>query len=50
MHVPGYGWGVVADRGGKIKGPTRIDLFFDSHREALHWGRKKVPVTIEYKR
>lgn len=50
MHVPGYGWGTVEDRGGKIKGPTRIDLYFDSHGEALQWGRKKLPVVIEYRR
>lgn len=50
MHVPGYGWGTVEDRGGKIKGPTRIDLYFDSHSEALRWGRKKLPVVIEYRR
>lgn len=48
MHVPGYGWGVVEDRGGAIKGPDRIDLFFDSHNDALTWGRKKVRVVIEY--
>lgn len=47
MHVPGYGWGVVRDRGGAIKGPNRIDLFFHSHNDALKWGRKKVMVTIE---
>ncbi len=46
MYVPGYGWGVVEDRGSAIKGPTRIDLFFSSHRKALQWGRKKVNVTI----
>ncbi len=50
MFVPGYGWGVVEDRGGAIKGPDRIDLYFDSHKEALKWGRQKVPVTIEYSR
>ncbi|MGB3225965.1 MAG: 3D domain-containing protein [Desulforhopalus sp.] len=50
MHVPDYGWGVVEDRGGAIKGPNRIDLYFDSHREALNWGRKKVRVVIEYPR
>jgi len=50
MHVPGYGWGVVEDRGGAIKGPNRIDLYFDSHSEALAWGRRKLPVTIEYPR
>lgn len=48
MYVPGYGWGVVEDRGGAIKGKNRIDLYFDSHQDALRWGRKKVPVTIEF--
>ena len=48
MYVPGYGWGRVEDRGGTIKGPTRIDLFFDSHQDALYWGRRKVPVQIEF--
>ena len=46
MYVPGYGWGVVEDRGGAIKGPTRIDLYFESHQEALTWGRRKVMVKI----
>ena len=46
MYVPGYGWGVVEDRGGAIKGRHRIDLFFDSHRAALQWGRKTLPVNI----
>lgn len=47
MYIPGYGWGVVEDRGGAIKGPDRIDLFFDSHQDALQWGRRKVAVEIE---
>ena len=46
MHVPGWGWGVVMDRGGAIKGPGRIDLFFTSHRDALKWGRRRLDVTI----
>jgi len=50
MYVPDYGWGVVEDRGGAIKGPDRIDLFFDSHSDALAWGRKKVRVIIEFPR
>ncbi len=49
MHIPGYGKGIVEDRGSAIKGRGRIDLFFDSHSDALVWGRKKVPVTIERK-
>lgn len=48
MYVPGYGWGVVEDRGGAIKGPARIDLYFDSHSQALQWGRKVLNVTVEY--
>ena len=48
MYVPGYGWGTVEDRGGAIKGPGRIDIFYSSHTEALQWGRQKVQVTIEY--
>jgi hypothetical protein len=47
MYVPGWGWGVVVDRGGAIKGPDRIDLYFESHREALQWGRRRLEVTIE---
>ncbi len=49
MHIPGYGWGIVEDRGSAIKGPSRIDLFFNSHDEALEWGRRKLPVQIERK-
>lgn len=48
MYIPGYGWGVVEDRGSAIKGANRIDLYFNSHGKALHWGRKRVNVTIEY--
>jgi len=50
MHVPGYGWGMVKDRGSAIKGPNRIDLYFDSHSEALAWGRRRLPVIIKYPR
>ena len=46
MDVPGYGLCRVEDRGGAIQGPARIDLFFDSHKEALQWGRKRVSVHI----
>jgi hypothetical protein len=46
MYVPGYGWGVVVDRGSAIKGMNRIDLYFESHQDALNWGRKQVEVEI----
>ncbi len=47
MYVPGWGWGVVEDRGSTIKGPDRIDLYFDSHSEALQWGRRRLPIRIQ---
>ncbi|MCK5861138.1 MAG: 3D domain-containing protein [Candidatus Hydrogenedentes bacterium] len=46
MYVPGYGYGRVEDRGGSIKGPDIIDLFFKSRKEALEWGRKRVRVRV----
>lgn len=46
MHIPGYGYGVVADRGGAIKGPRRLDLYQWSHSSAIAWGRRKKSVTI----
>ncbi|MBU0992643.1 MAG: 3D domain-containing protein [Proteobacteria bacterium] len=49
MYVPGYGWGVVEDRGGAIKGANRLDLYFKSHRKALNWGKRNVDVIIQKK-
>jgi 3D (Asp-Asp-Asp) domain-containing protein len=45
LYIPGYGWGRVEDRGGAIKG-KRLDLFFDSHKEALEWGRQQLDVKV----
>ena len=42
--ISGYGRAVVEDRGGAIKG-NRIDVFFETHDEALRWGRRTVKVT-----
>ncbi len=50
MFIPGYGWGIVEDRGKAIKGPSRIDLFFNSHNRARKWGKKKVKVIIKRNR
>lgn len=46
MKIPGYGEGVVEDRGGAIKGPDRLDVYFDSHRRARRWGRQRLDVEI----
>ena len=37
---------VVEDRGGSING-NRIDIYFDSHQEALNYGRKTVDVYVK---
>ena len=46
LYIPGYGYGVVEDRGGAIKGPYRLDLWFPSRGEALDWGRKSLNVHV----
>lgn len=45
IYVEGYGNAIAADQGGAIKG-NRIDLFFDTHQQALKYGKKTVKVTI----
>ena len=44
LYIPGYGYGVIEDRGSAIKGPTRLDLYYNSHSEARQWGRQHVEV------
>lgn len=46
MFIPGYGYGRVEDRGGAIKGPDRLDVFFKSRKQALKWGRRKLRVRV----
>lgn len=41
MYVEGYGYGVVEDRGGDIKGRNRLDLWFPTEQQAMQWGRRK---------
>lgn len=40
-----YGYAVAADTGSAIKN-MKIDLYMDSHQEALNWGFKKVNVYL----
>lgn len=49
IYVPGYGWGSVEDRGGAIKGPTRLDIYFSFHSTCNKWGRQHVTVKIKRK-
>ena len=45
VYVENYGPALAADTGGAIKG-NRVDIFVDSHQEAISWGRRKVTVYI----
>jgi uncharacterized protein YabE (DUF348 family) len=45
VYVEGYGHAVAGDTGGSIKG-NRVDLCFNSHGEALSFGRRRVKVYI----
>ena len=39
VFIEGYGYAVVRDRGGAIKG-KRLDVLFPTHQQALEWGVK----------
>ncbi|ENQ3080192.1 3D domain-containing protein [Bacillus cereus] len=46
LFVPGYGYGVVADKGGAIQG-DRLDLYYETVRDVYNqWGKKKVNVYV----
>lgn len=46
LFIPGYGFGVVADTGGAIKG-NKLDLYYDTVQEVYEkWGKKKVEVYV----
>lgn len=45
LYIPGYGIAEAADVGGAIKG-RRIDLCFDTYREAIHFGRQRLTVYV----
>ena len=40
-----YGYAIAADTGGAIKN-QKIDLYMDSHADALKWGRRQVKVYL----
>lgn len=46
LHIPGYGYGVVADTGSAIKG-HKIDLYFDTKQQVFdEWGKRNVTVRV----
>ena len=46
-NTPNGGWFVVQDRGGAISN-TRIDIFMNSHGEALQFGRRNLECYLYY--
>ncbi|WAA09962.1 3D domain-containing protein [Fervidibacillus albus] len=46
LFIPGYGFGVVADKGSAIKG-NKIDLYFETVEDVYsQWGKKVVEVYV----
>jgi 3D (Asp-Asp-Asp) domain-containing protein len=46
LFIPGYGYGVVADKGAAVKG-NHLDLYFHTVGDVFeHWGKKKLTVYI----
>lgn len=45
LYIPGYGEAIAADVGSSIQG-NRIDIAFDTHEEAMDFGRQSITVYI----
>lgn len=45
IEIKNLGTFVVEDRGGAING-NKLDIYFDTHQEALNWGRRTVYVKV----
>ncbi|GIO13895.1 hypothetical protein J19TS2_34500 [Cohnella xylanilytica] len=46
LYIPGYGYGIVADTGSRIKG-RKIDLYFPSTKQVFReWGKRTVDVRV----
>ncbi|MGD0473561.1 MAG: 3D domain-containing protein [Candidatus Velthaea sp.] len=45
LYIPGYGQATAGDTGGAIRG-NRIDLGFESHRDAMKFGRRPIVVYV----
>lgn len=46
LFIPGYGYGVVADKGGAIKG-NKLDLYYETVEDVYRlWGKKQLVVYV----
>ena len=49
LFIPGYGYGVVADKGGAIKG-NELDLYYETVDDVYNkWGKKKIDIYVVQK-
>ncbi|WP_159462066.1 3D domain-containing protein [Salirhabdus sp. Marseille-P4669] len=49
LFIPGYGYGVVADKGGAITG-NKIDLYYETVDDVYkNWGKKEIDVYVVQK-
>lgn len=49
LFIPGYGYGVVSDKGGAIKG-NELDLYYETVDDVYNlWGKKKLEVYVVQK-
>lgn len=49
VYLDKLGWRQVHDRGGSIKG-NRIDICFQTRKEAFAWGRRKIKMYVFYEK
>lgn len=46
LFIPGYGYGVVADKGGAIKG-NKVDLYYETVEDVYNlWGKKTLDIYV----
>ena len=46
LFIPGYGYGVVADKGGAIRG-NKVDLYYETIDDVYNqWGKKEIDVYV----
>ena len=45
VYIPGYGEAVAEDKGSAIRG-AKIDIAFDTHEEAIRFGRQDIEIII----
>jgi len=45
LYIPGYGYGIVLDKGSAVKGP-KLDVFVPCRKQAVSWGRKRLDIWV----